>query len=80
MLPGSQPQTQRMAPTQAPSQPPADLGIEMQAPKTADKEGWGQESPPESARTQTNDNPTGRAIACWTPQVDILCFVRAPES
>jgi hypothetical protein len=27
-----------------------------------------------------NDNPTGRAIACWTPQVGILCFVRAPES
>ena len=27
-----------------------------------------------------SDNPTGRAIACWTPQVGILCFVRAPES
>jgi hypothetical protein len=27
-----------------------------------------------------NDNPTGRAIACWTPQVGILCFVRAPDS
>ena len=27
-----------------------------------------------------NDNPTGRAIVCWTPQVGILCFVRAPES
>ena len=27
-----------------------------------------------------SDNPTGRAIACWTQQVGILCFVRAPES
>jgi hypothetical protein len=27
-----------------------------------------------------SDNPTGRAVACWTPQVGILCFVRAPES
>ena len=26
------------------------------------------------------DNPTGRAVACWTPQVGILCFVPAPES
>jgi hypothetical protein len=26
------------------------------------------------------DNPTGRAVACWTKQVGILCFVRAPES
>jgi hypothetical protein len=27
-----------------------------------------------------SDNPTGRAIVCWTAQVGILCFVRAPES
>jgi hypothetical protein len=27
-----------------------------------------------------NDNPTGRAVACWTPRIGILCFVRAPES
>ena len=27
-----------------------------------------------------SDNPTGRAIACWTAQVGILCFIRAPES
>jgi hypothetical protein len=26
------------------------------------------------------DNPTGRAVACWTKQSGILCFVRAPES
>ena len=29
---------------------------------------------------QRADNPTGRAVACWTKQVGILCFVRAPES
>jgi uncharacterized repeat protein (TIGR01451 family) len=49
-----------MAPNQGTPQSPAELGIEMQAPKAADKESWGQETPPESARTQTNDNPTGR--------------------
>jgi len=27
-----------------------------------------------------SDNPTGRAIACWTRQVGIMCFIRAPES
>ncbi|MEJ0019008.1 MAG: hypothetical protein WDN25_21100 [Acetobacteraceae bacterium] len=27
-----------------------------------------------------SDNPTGHAVACWTPQIGILCFVRAPES
>jgi hypothetical protein len=26
------------------------------------------------------DNPTGRAVACWTPQAGIICFVRAPDS
>jgi hypothetical protein len=26
------------------------------------------------------DNPTGRAVACWTPPGGILCFVLPPES
>ena len=26
------------------------------------------------------DNPTGRAVACWTPQAGVICFVRAPDS
>ncbi len=26
------------------------------------------------------DNPTGRAVVCWTPQAGVLCFVTAPES
>jgi hypothetical protein len=25
------------------------------------------------------DNPTGRAVVCWTPTAGILCFVRGPE-
>lgn len=29
---------------------------------------------------QRTDNPTGRAIVCWTPQRGIMCFVRATES
>ncbi len=27
-----------------------------------------------------SDNPTGRAVACWTPQAGIMCFIRGPES
>jgi len=26
------------------------------------------------------DNPTGHAVACWTPFAGVLCFVKAPES
>ena len=29
---------------------------------------------------ERNDNPTGHAIACWTPGAGIMCFIRAPES
>ena len=28
---------------------------------------------------QRADNPTGRAVVCWTPALGILCFVRAAE-
>ena len=35
--------------------------------------------PPERILDRT-DNPTGRAIVCWTPQRGIVCFVRATES
>lgn len=27
-----------------------------------------------------SDNPTGRAVVCFTPEAGILCFVRPPES
>lgn len=26
------------------------------------------------------DNPTGHAVACWTPFAGVLCFIKAPES
>jgi len=26
------------------------------------------------------DNPTGRAVACWTPTLGIMCFVEGPAS
>jgi hypothetical protein len=29
---------------------------------------------------QRSDNPTGRAVVCWTPSAGIMCFVRGPES
>ena len=29
---------------------------------------------------QRTDNPTGRAVVCWTPQRGIVCFVRATKS
>jgi hypothetical protein len=35
--------------------------------------------PPERI-LQRADNPTGRAVVCWTPQRGIMCFVRATES
>lgn len=27
-----------------------------------------------------NDNPTGRAVVCWTPTAGVLCFVPPPQS
>ena len=29
---------------------------------------------------QRTDNPTGRAVVCWTPQRGIMCFIRPTES
>jgi len=26
-----------------------------------------------------SDNPTGRAVVCWTPALGIICFVHGPE-
>ncbi len=26
-----------------------------------------------------SDNPTGRAVVCWTPSLGIMCFVHGPE-
>jgi hypothetical protein len=38
-----------------------------------------QRVPPEKV-LQRADNPVGRAIVCWTKQIGIMCFVRAPET
>jgi len=35
--------------------------------------------PPEKVLTRA-DNPTGRAVVCWTRVNGILCFVRGPET
>jgi hypothetical protein len=36
---------------------------------------------PDSVVLNRTDNPTGHAIACWTPQTGIiLCFVPPPQS
>jgi hypothetical protein len=35
---------------------------------------------PQDKILQRTDNPTGRAVVCWTPQRGIVCFVRATES
>ena len=34
--------------------------------------------PPQKVLSRT-DNPTGRAVVCWTPTTGIMCFVRGPE-
>src|SRR5271165_6605648 len=35
--------------------------------------------PPDKVLTRA-DNPTGRAVVCWTKVNGILCFVRGPET
>lgn len=42
-------------------------------------EGEWRRVPPEKI-LQRIANPTGRAVVCWTPQLGILCFVRATET
>ena len=35
---------------------------------------------PDNAVLERRDNPTGRAVACWTPQAGVMCFVPPPQS
>ena len=35
---------------------------------------------PDDRILNRTDNPTGRAVVCWTPEAGIMCFVRAPDS
>jgi hypothetical protein len=34
---------------------------------------------PQDRVLQRSDNPTGRAVVCWTPATGIMCFVHGPE-
>lgn len=36
------------------------------------------EIPPDKVLNRT-DNPTGRAVVCWSAALGIMCFVRGPE-
>jgi hypothetical protein len=29
---------------------------------------------------QRDDNPTGRAVVCWTPATGVMCFIRGPDT
>ncbi len=42
-------------------------------------EGEWRPVPPDKVLTRA-DNPTGRAIVCWTKLSGIMCFVRGPET
>jgi hypothetical protein len=42
-------------------------------------EGEWRAVPPEKVITRA-DNPTGRAVVCWTKLSGIMCFVRGPET
>lgn len=35
--------------------------------------------PPDKVLNRT-DNPTGRAVVCYTPTLGIMCFIRGPET
>jgi hypothetical protein len=35
---------------------------------------------PQHAILHRLDNPTGRAVVCWTPVVGIMCFVPGPQT
>jgi len=37
-------------------------------------------SVPPNAVLQRTDNPTGRAVVCYTPYFGIMCFVKGPET
>jgi hypothetical protein len=42
-------------------------------------EGEWREVPRDTVLEQT-DNPTGRAVVCYTPTRGIMCFIRGPET
>lgn len=42
-------------------------------------EGEWREVPPDKI-LERMDNPTGRAVVCYTPSRGIMCFIRGPET
>jgi hypothetical protein len=42
-------------------------------------EGEWQQVPPATI-LERSDNPTGRAVVCYTPARGIMCFIRGPET
>jgi hypothetical protein len=42
-------------------------------------DGEWREVPPDTILQRT-DNPTGRAVVCYTPSRGIMCFIRGPET
>jgi hypothetical protein len=41
-------------------------------------EGIWRDVPPDRV-VKREDNPTGRAVVCWTPTAGVLCFIKGPE-
>lgn len=35
---------------------------------------------PQNAILDRSDNPTGRAVVCYTPYAGIMCFIKGPET
>jgi len=35
---------------------------------------------PKDRILERSDNPTGRAVVCYTPYVGIMCFIKGPEA
>jgi hypothetical protein len=42
-------------------------------------DGWWQEVLPDKV-IHRSENPTGRAVVCWTPVHGILCFIPGPQT
>jgi len=40
--------------------------------------GLWREVPPERV-LHRDDNPTGRAVVCWTPATGVMCFIKGPD-
>jgi hypothetical protein len=41
-------------------------------------EGLWRDVPPDRV-LHRDDNPTGRAVVCWTPATGVMCFIKGPD-